>query len=303
MIDIPNIPGIPGIPDGLKIDIRRQAGPGADLWLTRLPELVERHCAEWHLAIVGAPMHGARGLVLPVDRGAQKLALKVAWPDKITSDEYRALSAWDGRGMVRLIDSRPETGAALLERLDASRPLSSIPIDEAIVIAGDLIAMLAVDTGMRFPTMAERTADIYTTLRPRWEATGRPFSPRLLDRVQEQAIQLGQGGRRTLVNWDLHYDNVLAGERLPWIAIDPMPLLGDPELGLAPLFWTRLEGIEDPARLRYLFDSLIDRAGLERKLADAWMLVRLADYWLWALGVGLTIDPERCRTLIDWLGY
>lgn len=291
------------IPDGLKIDIRRHAGPGADLWLAGLPALVAQHCAEWDLTIEGAPMHGARGLVLPVDRGGENLALKIAWPDEITADEYRALSAWKGHGVVHLIDSRPQTGAALLERLDATRPLSSVPIDTAIEVAGGLIAMMAVDTSMRFPTMTERAEEINSTLRPRWETTGRPFPPHLLERVRENSTQLGHGTRRTLANWDLHYDNILAGQRLPWIAIDPMPLLGDPELGLAQLFWTRLEEIEDPARLRYLLAMLIDRAELNRELADAWMLVRLVDYWLWALGVGLTIDPERCRTLIDWLGY
>ena len=31
------------------------------------------------------------------------------------------------------------------------------------------------------------------------------------------------------------------------------------------------------------------------------MMVRLVDYWLWALGIGLTEDPRRCATLIEWL--
>lgn len=112
-------------------------------------------------------MHGARGLVLPVDRGDEKLALKIAWPDETTSSEYRALSAWAGHGMVRLIDSRPESGAALLERLDATRPLSSVPLDEAIDVAADLIVMLTIETSVPFTMMAERAADICTSLRPR----------------------------------------------------------------------------------------------------------------------------------------
>lgn len=112
-------------------------------------------------------MHGARGLVLPVDRGDEKLALKIAWPDETTSSEYRALSVWAGHGMVRLIDSRPESGAALLERLDATRPLSSVPLDEAIDVAADLIVMLTIETSVPFTMMAERAADICTSLRPR----------------------------------------------------------------------------------------------------------------------------------------
>ncbi len=205
--------------------------------------------------------------------------------------------------MVYLIDSRPATGAALLERLDARRPLSSLPIDEAVAIAGGVIRTLSIETSIRFPTMSERLEGIVENLDSRWEAVARPFPRALLERVKETATQLGQGTRRTLVNWDIHYDNILAGTRLPWIAIDPMPILGDPELGLAPLFWTRLDEIDGGAHLRALFDSLIDQAGLNRTLADTWLLVRLVDYWLWGLGIGLTNDPERCRRLIEWLEY
>jgi len=291
------------IPEGLAIDIRRQAGTGADSWLAGLPALVERLCGEWNLTIEGSPMHGARGLVLLVDRDSEKLALKVAWPDETTVQEYRALAAWNGRSMVGLLDSRPETGAALLERLDANRPLSSVPIGDAISVAGDLIRKLSVETDVQFPTMAERTAEISKTLPLRWETMGGPFPRRLLDMSLQHALQLGQRPARTMVDWDLHYDNILGGSRLPWIAVDPMVVLGDPELGLAQLLWTRIEEIDGPIQLRDLFDSLIDHAGLDRTLADAWAIVRLTDYWLWALGVGLMIDPVRCATVIEWLGY
>jgi streptomycin 6-kinase len=38
-----------------------------------------------------------------------------------------------------------------------------------------------------------------------------------------------------LVNQDLHADNILRAEREPWLAIDPKPLLGEREFGLAPV--------------------------------------------------------------------
>lgn len=37
----------------------------------------------------------------------------------------------------------------------------------------------------------------------------------------------GEPGDRML-HWDLHYDNVLAAQREPWIAIDPEPLMRRP---------------------------------------------------------------------------
>ncbi|MGB3306325.1 MAG: aminoglycoside phosphotransferase family protein [Thermomicrobiales bacterium] len=292
------------VPEGLQTDLRRLAGARAERWLRELPALADRMCREWGLAIEGAPMHGARGLVLLVRRGDEPLALKLAWPDAVTTEEYRALPAWAGRGMIRLIDARPEQGAALLERLDASRSLATLPLADAVPIAGALIRTLAVETGESFTTMADRAAGISSTLEPRWQSTGEPFPRHLLDRAREFATHLSKRPpSRTMVNWDLYYDNVLAGARLPWIAIDPMAVLGDPELGLAQLLWTRLDEMSGPADLRAHLDSLVHHAGLERDLARDWTLVRLVDYWLWGLGIGLTHDPARCETIIAWLGF
>ena len=297
-----SMPNTIAVPDGLQTDLRRMAGERAERWLRELPALADRMCQEWGLAIEGAPMHGARGLVLLVRRGEEPLALKLAWPDAVTTEEYRALPAWAGRGMVRLIDARPEQGVALLERLDASRSLATLPLADSIPIAGALIGTLAVETGEPFTAMADRAAEITAALEPRWHSTGEPFPRHLLERAHELARNLGQRPpSRTMVNWDLHYGNVLAGARLPWIAVDPMAVLGDPELGLAQLLWTRLDEMSGPAELRTHLDSLVHHAGLERDLARDWALVRLVDYWLWGLGIGLTDDPARCATIIEWL--
>ncbi|HWV34203.1 MAG TPA: aminoglycoside phosphotransferase family protein, partial [Thermomicrobiales bacterium] len=172
----------------------------------------------------------------------------------------------------------------------------------AVPIAGALIRTLAVETDEPFTTMADRAAELAATLEPRWQSTGNPFPRHLLDGARELATNLSQRPpSRTMVNWDLHYGNVLAGALLPWIAIDPMAVLGDPELGLAQLLWTRLDEMSGPAELRARLDSLVHHAGLDRGLARDWALVRLVDYWLWGLGIGLTCDPARCAMIIEWL--
>ena len=42
-------------------------------------------------------------------------------------------------------------------------------------------------------------------------------------------------GEQVLVNQDLHADNVLAAEREPWLLIDPKPLAGEREFGVASI--------------------------------------------------------------------
>src|SRR5690606_39320812 len=52
--------------------------------------------------------------------------------------------------------------------------------------------------------------------------------PRLVARCAAAVAELLPEAGDRLLHWDLHYANVLAGEREPWLAIDPKPLAGDP---------------------------------------------------------------------------
>jgi streptomycin 6-kinase len=67
-----------------------------------------------------------------------------------------------------------------------------------------------------------------------WERTGRPFERRLLDLARDAFATLpSTQGAAVLLNQDLHGDNVLRAAR-GWLAIDPKPLLGEREMGIAP---------------------------------------------------------------------
>lgn len=74
-----------------------------------------------------------------------------------------------------------------------------------------------------------------------------------------------------MVNVDLHYRNVLGASREPWLVIDPMPVAGDREFGLASLLWGRLEEATPMA----LFDPLVEYCELDRDRARAWTIVEI----------------------------
>ena len=46
-----------------------------------------------------------------------------------------------------------------------------------------------------------------------------------------------------LIHGDLHYENVLAADREPWLVIDPKPMAGDPHYELAPMLWNRWDEV------------------------------------------------------------
>ena len=93
----------------------------------------------------------------------------------------------------------------------------------------------------------------------------------------------------------------MRGAREPWLAVDPMVVVGDVEYGVAPLLWWRLEDMLASGGLQRHFRSLVAAAELDVERARDWTLVRSVEYWLWGLDHGLTVDPSRCAFVSHWL--
>jgi streptomycin 6-kinase len=295
-----------GVPAQFAADTLAREGEAARRWLTRLPELVGELCARWGLRVTGDPMHGYIALVVPVLRGDARYALKVSWIDDQTANEAAALALWNGGGAVRLLDVDDAAGALLLEWLDPRRSLADEDLSAAVSAAGRLLRRLAVPVPAEWPArpvpgLRQWALDLAADLPRLWSATGRPFSRRFLEAAVEVATALAPHVGGLLANRDMHYQNVLAGEREQWLVIDPKVIRGDAEFGLAPLLWRRLGEAGGAAGLRRRFDALVDEAGLDAELARGWTLLRAVDYWLWGLPHGLTEDPALCATVIDWL--
>jgi streptomycin 6-kinase len=294
------------VPEGFAADTLTREGEAARTWLARLPDLVGELCMRWGLRVTGDPMHGYMALVVPVLRGDARCALKVSWIDDETVNEAAALALWNGRGAVRLLDADDTAGALLLEWLDPRRRLAEADLSVAVPVAGRLLRRLAVPVPAGWPgrpvrRLGQWALDLAAELPGRWRATGRPFPERRLDEAVDMAAALAPRAGGLLANRDLHYWNVLAGEREPWLVIDPKVMRGDAEFGLAPLLWRRLGEAGGPAGLRRRFDALVDEAGLDAELARGWTLLRAVDYQLWGLSLGLTEDPALCATVLGWL--
>ena len=80
-------------------------------------------------------------------------------------------------------------------------------------------------------------------------------------------------GEKVLLHQDLHADNVLAAQREPWLAIDPKPLAGERELGIAPVVRSRELGHSKRDVLRR-FDRLTADLGLDRERARGWTIAQ-----------------------------
>ncbi len=224
-------------------------GEGAREWCAGLPQLVEQYCSRWDLRLEQA-QSGSTSRVYsgwqresPIRPGQpeREVVLKVTPDPSIARAEATALRAWSATPYaVALLDSDPDAGALLLERV---RPGTELLGRGAPPPASEMAELL---TGLRFatgdltgrlPPLSERIEFIFGLIRGR--LTGPRVAPlvdlTLVTAGHELARTLARTGPTTLVHADLHLANILMGQpgqpgqpgRL--VAIDPRPCLGDPD--------------------------------------------------------------------------
>ncbi|XAS67789.1 aminoglycoside phosphotransferase family protein [Micrococcaceae bacterium Sec5.7] len=277
---------------------RRYSGNSAGrAWLASLPELIRGRLEHWQLGIdlsEGAfPWNGHGGIVVPVHRAGTAAALKVAFPHDEARVERHALTLWDGHGAVRLLESDAGTCAMLMERLNAGRSLQNAPMDIAVTVWGGLMRQLCVVPDDRpqwqeFDHVAARAEQWSDDLPADWEQLGRPFPRWLLEAALEVCQTRGavsrRSGRDVLVNTDLHFLNILARPGAPetpgpgdFAAIDPQPMIGEAEFGVAPLLWNRIADLSRADPRSGLLERCRDfsrSAGLDPEVARQWSIAR-----------------------------
>jgi streptomycin 6-kinase len=281
------------VPAALRASHARYFGNTTEAWIRSLPDQVSRWRDEWQLRLDGLPRSGAVALVVPVIRAdGTPAVLKLQPVDDETRGEPIALACWAGDGAVRLLESDMATGALLLERLDASRPLASMPEARAISVIGGLLRHLnrlpAPPTMRRLDDIANGiVADAPAIVAKAVDAAERSLLATCVARLVELLTEPVAG---RLLHWDLHYDNVLArpGDHEEWAAIDPKPLAGDPGFELLPALWNRWEELVSTGDIRRAvlrrFDLMIDVQGLGGDRAAVWTLARVLQNALWDFG-------------------
>jgi len=285
--------GLGDIPSGLLEQAR--LGPDWADWFDRLPRLASDVAEDWQLSSDGDPMHGFASLVLPVqtNEGAGAVLKLTFDGDDESLHEGLALQRWGGNGTVRLMRADPRRRALLLERL-YSDDLNGLDDVEACEIVAGFYDRIHVPALPQLRTVTSYVGQWLAAL-----AT-MPIDGPLPRRLVEQTLSLGgdllddpaSSGR--LTHGDLHYENVLAAEREPWLVIDPKPMSGDPHYEPAPMLWNRWEELVESgnvrAGVRRRFHTMVDAAGLDEDRARDWVVVRSIINAHWAVE-----DAERAH--------
>ena len=159
----------------------------------------------------------------------------------------------------------------LLER--ARDDISSLPEEEA--------TRIAVTTGLKLWRPASEPFRWIGDHVPRWldHAGGHALAP--LARKLYASLDVG---RTTLVHGDFHHHNILRSGRGP-LAIDPKPMLGEPEYDVPSYLWNplfyRMRGDVTERRL-----ASFAAAGLDEERMRKWTVIR-----------GVYLRPEEAEAL------
>jgi len=253
-------------------------------WAAQAQRLLGESFERWGLVADGPLRTGWTAVVAPVRRDGEPLVVKVVWRTVDTDGEPLALRTWAGDGAVRLVAALPSDGLLLLERLDPEADLGTMDADDACAVIGGLLRRLHVPAPPAMPPLSTWSAG--------WleEAARRDGLPRrLVARATglHRELVTDPSCDATLVHGDLHYENVLAGTREPWLAIDPQPRAGSPGWELHAVLRNRREELGTGAALRWSArhrcEVLCEAAGMDEEQARWWTIVRCAIECVWAL--------------------
>jgi streptomycin 6-kinase len=229
-----------------------------------LARVAQEVAADWRLELE-APFPAQYSYVAAVGESA---VLKVqSEGDDESLHEAEALALWNGRGAVRILRHDLERRAMLLERALPGNDISDLSDETATSIAVGVGISLWQPAGEPFRWIGDHV--------PRWleEAALVPSPARDLVPLARELFESLDVGRSTLVHGDLHHHNILDAGNDRYVAIDPKPMLGDPEFDVPPMLWNPIT-YEMTAAVTERRLAAFTAIGLDPWLMRAWSVIR-----------------------------
>ncbi|MGP2441864.1 aminoglycoside phosphotransferase family protein [Streptomyces sp. JW3] len=285
-----------------------ETAPDGAAWLAGLPEAARRAVALRGLTVERVQVPGGRGSLVVLVRTSDgtPAVLKLAPPRARPESERAALAHWAGRGAVRLLEPPVTEGVLLLERLHPEVSVRSLPEARALLEAAGTLRRLwvAPPADHLFETVAGRTGRQATAMRAGAEAD--PRAAPLVDAalaVREELLAAPPQER--LLHGTFRQSKVLAGDRLPWLAVGPDPVVGEPAFDLSRLVRDRVEDLiaqpSGASTVRRRIKRLAESLEVDRDRLRGWTLFRAVESGVRASRVGRPRDAELLLEFAGWL--
>ena len=287
------------IPERLRSRADNVSGGGA--WLSELPDVTRRLSEEWSIEL-GFPFPDCHiSLVVTANQVGRPLVLKIPMPSTIElgtlpagarAREANALTAWAGNGAVQLVDFDAATGAMLEERCLPGATLAVLDPCDADDVAIGLLGRLHVSTTSgTFERLSDRAARLALDLPVRVDGVKVPIDQGLLETTVGLLGQLSATGpAEVLLHGDFHHANILSAQREPWLAIDPLPMIGDPAYDCVQYLLFRMGDLADPsAEWERVIAQFCQQLTVDPERVKAWLFARLVSDAVAACTQGVTV--------------
>ncbi|MFF0465096.1 aminoglycoside phosphotransferase family protein [Streptomyces mexicanus] len=285
-----------------------ETAPDGDDWLERLPGLAQQAAARAGLTVERVQVPGGRSSLVVLVRTAQgtPAVLKLAPPRARPESERAALAHWGGRGAVQLLPGDTGEGALLLERLHPDVSVRSLPEARALLEAAGTLRRLWVAPPREhsFETVEERTGRQARAMRA--DAQADPELAPLVDAaLAARQDLLAAPPEHLLLHGTFRQSKVLAGDRMPWLAVGPDPVVGEMAFDLARLVRDRVEDLiaspSGAAITRRRVKRLAESLEVDRERLRGWTLFRAVESGVRARRVGRPKDSELLLEFATWL--
>lgn len=287
-----------------------ETAPDGEDWLERLPELAQQTVARRELTVERVQVPGGRSSLVVLVRTADgtPAVLKLAPPRARPESERAALAHWGGRGAVQLLEpGTGEEGALLLERLHPEVSVRSLPEAKALLEAAGTLRRLWVEPpgdARLFETVAERTGRQAEAMRTSVQSDVE-VAPLVEAALAAREELLTAPPDQRLLHGTFRQSKVLAGDRMPWLAVGPDPVVGESAFDLARLVRDRVEDLiaspSGPATTRRRIKRLAESLEVDRDRLRGWTLFRAVESGVRARRVGRTKDAELLLEFAGWL--
>ncbi|MEV5310176.1 MULTISPECIES: aminoglycoside phosphotransferase family protein [unclassified Streptomyces] len=285
-----------------------ESAPDGDDWLEKLPETARHAVALRELTVERVQVPGGRSsLVVLVRRpDGTPAVLKLAPSRARPESERAALAHWGGRGAVQLLEDESPDGALLLERLHPDVSVRSLPEAKALLEAAGTLRRLwvAPPEGHAFETVAGRTGRQAAAMRASAEADAE-VAPLVEVALAARAELLAAPPEERLLHGTFRQSKVLGGERMPWLAVGPDPVVGEPAFDLARLVRDRVEDLiaspSGAATTRRRVKRLAESLDVDQDRLRGWTLFRAVESGVRARRVGREQDAELLLEFAGWL--
>ena len=295
VFDLPNWAAdlsLDNLPGGLSWLRTREFG---GTWLNGLHPCLRSCISRWGLALGHPIWGGTTSLVVEVGLpDGTPAILKIQYADRECENEAAAMSAWNGDGAARLYAYDPQQHALLLERCSPGTYLadSGVGAEEQLNVLIDIARRLCVPAGRPFGRLEDEAAFWVARIANLRDTTDL-WERRLSDAGIEALKAVGPTQREeVLLNMDLTVTNVLRAERRPWLAVDPKPILGEPEFMASPIVRSHTLG-HSRADTFYRLDRVSDELGLDRERARLWTIGHVLAWARWSPTMPAQVDVVR----------